>query len=189
MSNKGFTLVEIMFVSALLIVISAGMMKTYIAGQRSYKAGLSELDVQRVSKLAIEKMGRRLRNAKSITLLSANGNSLEFAWDDPLLWTPTNNADDITSGFYYVDADNNPATIADNSIFYDSDVDDGGNALVTLVSNISPTNNQDIFSTVTITPNRVRMRFTVFDSYAADGYQGIDINSVVELRNYTNPYP
>lgn len=80
--SPGFTLMEIIIVSALLVVITGGLLTAFITGQTSYFAADASIQVQEEARKAFDSMVRELREAAGGQIQVSNdakGNSqLDF---------------------------------------------------------------------------------------------------------------
>ena len=72
-SSKGFTLIEIIIVVVILSIISAITIKFLVDGLRIYTMTVNQKTLFDEGKLALERMCRDLRDARSITTPAAGG--------------------------------------------------------------------------------------------------------------------
>ena len=66
-SEAGFTLVELIIVSALLMIVGGGLFTTFITGQTSYLSADAYVQVQQEARRAFDNMVRELREAGAQT--------------------------------------------------------------------------------------------------------------------------
>lgn len=66
-NEKGFSLVEVLVVVALLGMILAGILSFYLFGMRSWRDGTNQMDLQQNTRIGMEKMTRELRWAQKLT--------------------------------------------------------------------------------------------------------------------------
>lgn len=79
--EHGFTLIEICIVALIFVVLSAGLITTFLTGRTSYMAADAYVQVQQESRRAFDTMIRELREsgAKPGNLVTVtNGNQLNF---------------------------------------------------------------------------------------------------------------
>lgn len=82
--NRGFTLVEICIVAVIFVVLSAGLITTFLTGRTSYLSADAYVQVQQESRRAFDAMVRELREAgakpgSAITVTDAGvGKQLNF---------------------------------------------------------------------------------------------------------------
>jgi prepilin-type N-terminal cleavage/methylation domain-containing protein len=79
--QKGFTLIEIIVVIIILAIVSAITIKFLVDGLRIYTMTVNQKTLFDEGKLALERMCRDIRNARSITGTTAS--SITFVRDDP----------------------------------------------------------------------------------------------------------
>lgn len=66
MNRKGFTLVEVVVVAVIFVVLSGGLLTTYLAGRTSYASADAFIQVQQESRRAFDTMVRELREAGNV---------------------------------------------------------------------------------------------------------------------------
>src|SRR3989338_2492892 len=64
----GFTLVELIVVSALLMIVGGGLLTTFMTGQTSYLSADAYAQVQQEARRAFDNVVRELREAGNVTL-------------------------------------------------------------------------------------------------------------------------
>ena len=75
--KSGFTLVELIVVSALLMIVGGGLLTTFITGQTSYLSADAYVQVQQEARRAFDNVVRELREAGNVTPTGAT-NQLNF---------------------------------------------------------------------------------------------------------------
>lgn len=80
MSNKGFTLIEIIVVIVILSIVAAISINFLVSSLRVYTMTVNQKTLFDEGKLALEKMCRGIRDARSITGVTAS--SITFVRDD-----------------------------------------------------------------------------------------------------------
>ncbi len=86
--QRGFTLVEVIIVSAILLLVIAGVYSFFTFGQRVFRSGSGQADLHASVRLAAEKISRELRFAGEVELLEEN-------------WDPASASTDEHSYIYY----------------------------------------------------------------------------------------
>ena len=81
-SQGGFTLAELLVVTAVLGLILAAVFSLLQSGQQAYTMGSNRVEVQQNARVALELMTRELRAAQSITTLGGAGD-ITFTVCDP----------------------------------------------------------------------------------------------------------
>jgi prepilin-type N-terminal cleavage/methylation domain-containing protein len=74
MDNRGFTLIEIIIVSLVFMVISAGIFGIYFTGTDLWDIARSQADLQAQARLALNSMVKELRNATRTSTQSPSPN-------------------------------------------------------------------------------------------------------------------
>ncbi len=170
--ERGFSLIEIMIASVILVLALGIFLSLYTMGQRFFKGGMKQIEVVRDARSSLTRMSRDIRSAQSVQIYddytsptgNTQGNYIE-------IFIPSGN----DAGYYlnsqgelrYI-ADlnsDNPASEADDKKIADEVVDVSGSG---------------IFNSGNIA---IEINFRIRDNYAKDGYQGIDISTRVEPRN------
>jgi prepilin-type N-terminal cleavage/methylation domain-containing protein len=77
--QKGFSLVEMMVVVAILGLIVLGLVTFFTGGAKSWVAGQSQLEAQRNARQAMDIMVREIREASEVT----TNNDTEIIFDTP----------------------------------------------------------------------------------------------------------
>jgi len=62
-SRAGFTLIELMIASALMLVIAAGVFGYYMTASKTFESQTSERDMQQAARIAVDELGRNLMQA------------------------------------------------------------------------------------------------------------------------------
>lgn len=168
-NQRGFTLVEVMIASAIMVVALGMLLSLYAMGQRFFRAGMNQIDVTRDARASLERISRHIRSAESIQIFDD--------YSSPTAGTQGNYVEIIIPGandvgFYlnnqgelrYIDdlSIDNPVSEADDEIIADEVV------------------GVNIFSSEGIA---IEISFSIRDACARDGYQGIDLWTRAEPRN------
>jgi len=84
-SSKGFTLIEIIIVIIILCIVSAITIKFLVDSLRIYTMTVNQKTLFDEGKLALERMCRDIRDAKSVTspLSGGSGNTITFSRTNP----------------------------------------------------------------------------------------------------------
>lgn len=77
-SANGFTLVELIVVSALLMIVGGGLLTTFMTGQTSYLSADAYVQVQQEARRAFDNVVRELREAGSVDPVNSTVNYLNF---------------------------------------------------------------------------------------------------------------
>ena len=165
-NKKGFSLIEMMVVVIILGLIVLGLVTFFTGGAKSWVAGQSQLEAQRNSRQAIDRMVREIREGKNITTGSetsitvsvphfdVNGNidfcnSVNYYWSGNI-WYPINRI--VSSGtnvlinnvqslaFTYFDSSGNLVTPENASkvhINLQVDIDRDSNPDITLNTDVN----------------------------------------------------
>lgn len=92
--QRGFTLAELLVVTAVLGIVLAGVMMIQQSGQQAYVMGSNRVETQQNARVALEDMTRELRSATAVTALGGptditftdqNANSIRFSVSGALL--------------------------------------------------------------------------------------------------------
>jgi prepilin-type N-terminal cleavage/methylation domain-containing protein len=67
--QRGFTMTELLIVTAILGMMMAGLVTVQMQGQQAYLIGSHRVEAQQNGRIALELMGRELRSAASVTLI------------------------------------------------------------------------------------------------------------------------
>ncbi len=191
-ARRGFTLTEMIVVSAIGAMVGIGLMSLTIYGGRGGKAIRSQQRALREAQSAIEGINRAIRPAVvPLRLLdgdgnpAAVGNTVEFGWLDEPLGRRLLRLESV-------DAD--LATPWDNTLIYDPDTTRDGDA-VTLAGWIAPADAAGAFAQNTGGSLAVRLRIgdppapatpaarAADTAVSGQGLQGIDITLTVTPRN------
>lgn len=98
--QRGFTIIEVVIVAALMVIILAGGYAFYTAGQRMFHSGSEQADLHGQVRLAAEKIARELRFAEEVALLDGD-------------WDPATAVTDNCNYLYY-DTANRALAILDS---------------------------------------------------------------------------
>lgn len=79
-SESGFSIAEVSVVAALVGMVLAAVLVVQESGIRAYIIGSNRVGVQQTARIALERMGREIREASAIT--TANANSVTFTAQD-----------------------------------------------------------------------------------------------------------
>ena len=71
-NQKGFSLIEMMVVVAILGLIVLGLVTFFTGGAKSWVAGQSQLEAQRNARQAMDRMVREIREGNSFTISTDN---------------------------------------------------------------------------------------------------------------------
>ncbi len=113
MKRAGFTIIELMIASSILLIALASISIVYLSGERLMYSGINQADVQRKAQILGGNITRWIRPASSVTVMN-NGDMLEIVV--PLSIDPDS---DVTRRIYY----------EDGGIYYDSDINDNNPAM------------------------------------------------------------
>ena len=69
--QRGFTLAELLVVTAVLGIVLAGVMMIQQSGQQAYIMGSNRVETQQNARVALEDMTRELRSATNVTTLGS----------------------------------------------------------------------------------------------------------------------
>lgn len=89
--QRGFTLAELLIVTAILGIVMAGLMGLLISGQRSYMRGTNQVEAQQAIRVVISRMAQELREAgynprtiagiSAFSAASATGFTIQSDWN------------------------------------------------------------------------------------------------------------
>lgn len=116
--EQGFSLLEVMIVTTILVIIVGGIFEVFSAGLNAYNTGTVLVDVQGLARRSLEKIVKEVQGAGIDTISQSGSTSITFQkatgyTDGSVTW-----GDTITIAFDYLDDEN------------DNGVDDNGNRLV-----------------------------------------------------------
>jgi len=166
MKEKGFSLVELMVATAIMLVIFGVIASTYLISQRLWRGGFTQITFQSTGRAALEKMARNLRSAIGAAVLDS-GNKIRFVTDPNR--TYSNASDDITCEYY----------ISGTNIMYDPNTAVSGNE-VTLLRNVTKESTTPFFQT---SGNLAVITFKVYKNDALYGVHWLSMTTSVEMRN------
>ena len=144
-NNKGFSLIELMVVLALLSIIILGLVTFFSGGVRSWISGDNQLRSQREARQTMDRMVKEIRSGKSVTgdlhsiivdvpaLGSTDEYSVTFSWSgtdgDPLRRVPTELLRDIHNIEFRINGNR-------VDILLQMDLDDDGNPDISLKTDV-----------------------------------------------------
>jgi len=76
--QRGFTLAELLVVTAVIGIVMSGIFVIHREGQEAYLLGSNRVESQQNARVALDLMTRELRSAKSITTISTSSPDLTF---------------------------------------------------------------------------------------------------------------
>jgi len=161
-SLTGFTLLELIIASALLVIAVSGIAIIYTTSNNFLHLGIAKIDAQGKLRIAGERICRWIRPGKSV-VISGGGDAIQIETLNsvsPIQW--------ISSSIYY----NN------GKIYYDSNIDDGTPASL-VIDNVCKISGIDIFAQ---TGNLVSINFGVTNEYEVANAPSTDISLEVKLR-------
>jgi prepilin-type N-terminal cleavage/methylation domain-containing protein len=77
-NQRGFTLAELLVVTAVIGLVMAGVFVVQRGGQEAYLLGSNRVETQQNARVALDVMTRELRSAESITTVVAGGTDITF---------------------------------------------------------------------------------------------------------------
>jgi len=77
--QRGFTLAELLVVTAVLGIVLAGVMMIQQSGQQAYVMGSNRVETQQNARVALDDMTRELRSARAVTTL---GGTTDITFSD-----------------------------------------------------------------------------------------------------------
>jgi len=92
-NKKGFSLIELMVVVAILSLIILGLVTFFTGGVRSWITGQNQLSAQRNARQAMDRMVREIREASNIIAGSTSSKRINFntPWNSNLYYTWSGN--------------------------------------------------------------------------------------------------
>ena len=132
----GMTILEVVIASALFTMLSLGILLTVIFGMRVHKADMKEMEFAQMARRFVSDIEEEVKLSQLI-LVSADGNKLRLRINE----SGTNRV----AVFEYKDDDDNPATIGDNYITYDS-IESDDNPGEVILKYVTPVEDNDIFT-------------------------------------------
>lgn len=168
-NQRGFTLIEMIIASAIMVIVLGMLLSLYAMGQRFFKAGMNQMDVVRQARDSLERISRHIRSAESIQIYDDYSSPIAGTLGNFIKITIPG-ANDV--GYYlnnqgefrYIDnlATDNPDSEADDKKIADEVV------------------STNIFNSGGLA---IEINFSIRDDYAKDGYQGIDLWTRAKPRN------
>jgi type II secretory pathway pseudopilin PulG len=116
-NQAGFTIVE-MLVTTSLSLMTLGIVYTALVGmQWSARATVEQVNLQKVNKLTLQKVGRVVMSASRVDVETDEGEQgILHVWNDTQeVWTPDTTEDDVEGMVYY--------DVASEEVRYKEDVD------------------------------------------------------------------
>lgn len=171
-----FTLAELMVAVGMASPVLVAMMSFGLFSASRIKSGQKQMLFNYKGRFGAERLTQAIQLGRMVTA-TTDGLTVYVV-----------NADGHISQVWYADADANPATIGDNNIWIDPDVDIAGDTRV-LIPYVTPITGQPVFA---ILNGALFARFHVGDAapYGAEsdrfsgrGYQGLQIRFVAKPRN------
>jgi len=170
-----FTLTEVLFASAISVVVGSMLISFVIMSQQRARASQEQLTFNAKARYGTQQLTRLIQNAR-IAVPSVDGLSAVVV-----------NPDQTVFRLYYADADGDRETVEDNSIWCDPDlnVEDDEYQVIRYVT---PLDGEPVFAAL---GGGLAVRFHVGDSdpvsrsdhLTGPGYQGIAIRIVAQPRN------
>ncbi len=167
------------------LVLSGAITFMDMAG-KSLSGTTSQTVINQRAANASEFVFRRVRFATLVsTTNDASGNTLRLGFDDDLTIDKDNNGKPYDDTDHYEvlqfqNGDGRDETIADNRLIYKPS-EDRTNFLVLIPSGVQKLPGRKIFAVTNL--SAVYVNFAVADTYAHDGYQTCDIQTVFVARN------
>ena len=179
-SQRGMTLLETVITAVIGVIVTAAVTEFGIYMANMNKSTFSQLKFAQYTRQTIENIAKVVRYSKRLQVTDGG---------TKLLCTDENN---VTSSFYYSDVDRNAVTLADNRIYYISNINVAGPTPVMVGRYISPFPNTPIFAYLDRT-SAVEIRFRVgdprsdprglYDNQTGPGPQGLDVRAAFGPRN------
>jgi len=164
-NNKGFSLIEMMIVVAILGIIILGLVTFFTGGTKSWVAGQSQLKAQREARQAMDRMVKEIREARSINN-SSTLSSISFN-------SPFNG--DITYNYNSGDKKVYRQKSGNSSIVIDN----------VLVFEVTYWNSNEIEKTPSSESNEIsKVHIDLQVDVDDDGNPDITLNTDVSLRNF-----
>jgi type II secretory pathway pseudopilin PulG len=166
MKDKGFTIIELLVSLGIAILVFGILATAYLATQRIWKKGFSQITIQSQARTALSKITRAIMPAIDATILD-NGNRIRFVTDPNRTISVT--ADDITCDYY----------IAGTTIMYDPNTSVSGNEVL-LLRNVYKEGTIPYFQ---LSGNLAVITFKVSVSDALYGSALVHITGSTKIRN------
>lgn len=175
--KAGFTLIEIMVVSGLSVIVIGMIIAALVMTERLQKAGTKQASLQRDSQMLQEKILRKIRAARSL-VIKDSGDTAEFITDPN--FTPFYSGDDLSSTLYLTaTAASTPEGETIYNLVCDPDVSQAGDEKI-LSSRLVKDAAKALFEKQ---GGRLGINFSLKDDFAGDGFQSVDISTLVYGRN------
>jgi len=178
--TSGFTMVEILVGTSLSLLVSLAIFITLVMVNKITYSGNRQVNFNDMARTAQGKIIKIIEESRACSVQSPTVLILAYPAADRL----------IQASLTYVDADNNPATVSNNSIIYDPDTTVSGNEQ-TICSYVSPIDGSSgIFKMLNISPATVGVSMHVGDATNTPGagilntgYQGFVLQFSATPRN------
>ncbi len=174
--TEGFTLIEVMIASAILLIALESLFSVFWSTQLLVDRGTASNDMQAVGRIGMEKLERNLRMGITPTIL-AGGDQINFTFDTSA------NPDSptlVTRSIYFSSTDGIESTADDNYLVYDPNTSYSGDE-ETIMNNVRRPSGGVIFS---VSGKVVTVKVRLEKSLAFYGSsETIDVDSTVRMRN------
>lgn len=166
MKKNGFTLVELMVATSIMLVVFGVVTSTYLITQKLWKGGFTQISFQSTGRVALANIAMNLRSATAAAILDS-GDKIRFVIDPNR--TYNNAADDITCEYY----------VSGTNIMYDPNTAISGNESV-LLRNVSKESATPFFQA---SNSLAVITFKVYKDDASYGTHWSSMTTSINMRN------
>ena len=162
MNSKGFTILELMIASALMVIALAGIATVYIVSDTFLHAGIAKVDIQSEARIVGERINRWIRPGTSAEI-SGDGDVIQIETLESI--SPLQL---VTSTIYY----------SDEEIYYDNDIDDDTPSFL-IVDKVYKLEQEDIFSKA---GDLINVNFGIASDYQHGKVQPVEVSLKIKMR-------
>lgn len=162
MSKRGFTIIELMIASTIMLLALGGVMTVYIVSNTFIQAGVAEVSIQKDAQVIGEKIIRWIRAGADADILNS-GNAIQI---ETLI--SINPSQYVTSAISY----------NDDEIYYDSDISDGVHSSP-IVDGVYRLTGKNIFSKA---GSIINVNFGIGSDYLHGRIQPVEVSLRIRMR-------
>lgn len=164
MNSKGFTIIELMIASAIMLLVLGGVITVYIVSNTFIQAGIAEVSIQKDAQVIGEKIIRWVRSGSNAEIFGS-GDSIQIETKIAI-----NPSQTVTSAISYIDGH--------DEIYYDSNISDGVPSSL-ILDGVYKLTGRNIFSK---TGNIINVNFGIESDYLHGRIQPVEVSLRIRMR-------